>query len=125
MSGLDEIKAKVEAEKRALVAKQREEDGLPPQSQNEGWPPEWYAERDRSAAAIQTLIGGTIVGGDLSDLDGSLVSLDVKDASGKVIQLVIAFTADGRVVGSIMDQSVTPELPPAAVAAQQRHQQQQ
>lgn len=116
-SNLDEIRQKVEAERKQLVAAQRVADGLPPEENvDAGWPPEWYADRDKTVAAVQRITGMTLIGGEVSDQDGSISSLEFEGKDGKKIQFNISPTPDGRSTASIFDPTEEAKLTPALEA---------
>jgi hypothetical protein len=101
------IREKVEAERRAILAKERAEQGeMPPQE--ESLPPEWAQDVQKAVTVGERIMGSKVVGFQFDHMNGSAVALEL-EVGGKKVVLAFNPTEDARFLPGIID--TTEELP--------------
>jgi hypothetical protein len=102
------IREKVEAERRAQVAKDRAEEGvISPMEEN--LPPEWPMDVEKTTVIAQRVMGLTIIGLQYDKVNGSVIALELKGQDGKTIVLAFNATEDLRFLPGIIDTTEAPE----------------
>ena len=123
MSGMEEIREKVEREKREKQAeyrKEAEDAGVPVEEIKEPNPPAWAAQIVKNGALKDILVGCTIKEVHTDPVDGSIRHLSVETEANTPLQLIFENDIEqddkgcakySRVIAWVNDPAAMPEIP--------------
>lgn len=105
---MDDIRAKVERERRELLAKERRENGeIPPQE--EELPASWAGDVVKAKDVATRVLGMKIVAVQYDQSNGSIIAIDLQTPDGHKVTLAFNPTDDARFLPGVIDTAEEPK----------------